>query len=328
MQSPSPSDTDYRPSEPCSRAGSEPDEALTRPARDVAVPNNADDPAFQALLALNHALYPTADEAIAALRDASRALGFGVVKRRVRYSRRKANGEAGGVKALDIECTSGSSHCKRKGTGLARRVGCEWKASVNAQTKAGLWRIVLKNTTHNHLASVAAEAIPVHRRQAIESANGTLLALQKMPKQTCPAMADFLRGEGHHVTARDVRNRLAKERRAANGNSSPFERFLACLRERPDISHKVRRAGDLPEGEIVQIFWTYRHCVDLWKKHPVLLSFDNTYRTNRYRWPLMNVTGVNNVNSTFNVAFALSTAEGTADFEWILRYVIPPPKNG
>jgi hypothetical protein len=47
----------------------------------------------------------------------------------------------------------------------------------------------------------------------------------------------------------------------------------------------------------------------MWRRHPEVLSMDNTYQTNRFKMPFLNVTGVSNTHSTFNVSFGLINKE-------------------
>ena len=44
---------------------------------------------------------------------------------------------------------------------------------------------------------------------------------------------------------------------------------------------------------------------------------DCTYKTNRYKMPLMVINGVTGINKTFYVGFAFLSSEFTPDFEWV-----------
>ena len=41
---------------------------------------------------------------------------------------------------------------------------------------------------------------------------------------------------------------------------------------------------------------------------------DNTYKTNRFRMPFFNITGITNTNLTFNIAFALLDGEDEGEY--------------
>ena len=44
---------------------------------------------------------------------------------------------------------------------------------------------------------------------------------------------------------------------------------------------------------------------------------DCTYKTNRYKMPLMVINGVTGINKTFYVGFAFLSGEHAPDFEWV-----------
>jgi hypothetical protein len=43
----------------------------------------------------------------------------------------------------------------------------------------------------------------------------------------------------------------------------------------------------------------------MWKRFPKVLNLDNTYKTNRYQYPLFQITGQTCLGSVFNAAFNL-----------------------
>ena len=47
----------------------------------------------------------------------------------------------------------------------------------------------------------------------------------------------------------------------------------------------------------------------MWSRFSEVLSFDNTYKTNRFKMPLFNITGLTNINSIFNAGFGLIYTE-------------------
>ena len=46
---------------------------------------------------------------------------------------------------------------------------------------------------------------------------------------------------------------------------------------------------------------------------------DNTYKTNRYKMPFMNITGYTNHGNVFNMAFGVIHDKTRALFEWLLQ---------
>jgi alpha-glucosidase len=52
------------------------------------------------------------------------------------------------------------------------------------------------------------------------------------------------------------------------------------------------------------LFWAYLDAFKLFNTFNLVLIIDSTYKTNRYRMPLLEVVGVTTTNLTFCVGFA------------------------
>lgn len=71
----------------------------------------------------------------------------------------------------------------------------------------------------------------------------------------------------------------------------------------------------------------------MWRRFPEVLSFDNTYNTNRFKLPLFQVTGQTCLGTVFNAAFGLIDNERLEGFPFLARgvrtlldrYSIRPP---
>lgn len=47
----------------------------------------------------------------------------------------------------------------------------------------------------------------------------------------------------------------------------------------------------------------------MWRKNPEVMIIDNTYKTNRFKLPFLNVCRISNIGVTFNLAFGLINKE-------------------
>ncbi len=56
----------------------------------------------------------------------------------------------------------------------------------------------------------------------------------------------------------------------------------------------------------------------MWKRHPHVLSIDNTYKVNRFNMPLCEFNSVTALKATYNIAFCLLHDEQEASFTWAL----------
>ncbi|KAM4055484.1 MULE transposase [Hirsutella rhossiliensis] len=55
----------------------------------------------------------------------------------------------------------------------------------------------------------------------------------------------------------------------------------------------------------------------MWKRFPEIMSFDNTYNTNRFKLPLFQVTGQTCLKSVYNAAFGLIDNEKREGFQFL-----------
>src|SRR6478609_4810540 len=68
---------------------------------------------------------------------------------------------------------------------------------------------------------------------------------------------------------------------------------------------------------MVGLVWTFPYCIRMWKRFPEVISFDNTYNTNRFKLPLFQVTGQTCLGTVFNAAFGLIDNERPKGFQFL-----------
>jgi MULE transposase domain len=64
-----------------------------------------------------------------------------------------------------------------------------------------------------------------------------------------------------------------------------------------------------------------RQCFKMWFRNPWVLFMDCTYKTNRYKMPLLDIVGCNAMNSTFYVGFAFVNNEQEDAYGFILQHL-------
>ena len=72
-------------------------------------------------------------------------------------------------------------------------------------------------------------------------------------------------------------------------------------------------------GEISYLFFTYPKSIELFKWYYDILLLDCTYKTNRFKMPLLNIVGVNGLGDNFHVGFAFLSAEEERDYLWAIQ---------
>ena len=65
-------------------------------------------------------------------------------------------------------------------------------------------------------------------------------------------------------------------------------------------------------------FWTHPDVVKMINAFNTVFLMDNTYKTKRYRLPLLEIVGVTPTEMTFCAAFVYMEVEREANFVWAL----------
>ena len=74
------------------------------------------------------------------------------------------------------------------------------------------------------------------------------------------------------------------------------------------------------EGGITvrDIFWTHYDSIKLFNTFLTVLILDLTYKTNKYRLPLLEMVGVTSTEKTYSVGFSFLECEKEDNFTWAL----------
>ncbi|KAI8648711.1 Cycloeucalenol cycloisomerase [Fusarium keratoplasticum] len=88
---------------------------------------------------------------------------------------------------------------------------------------------------------------------------------------------------------RDIYNARALINRDKLNGYTPTAALIKLFDEM-DVPYVVKWADDEP-SRLVGLVWTFSYCLQIWKRFPEIISFDNTYNTNRFKLPLFQATG-------------------------------------
>lgn len=71
-------------------------------------------------------------------------------------------------------------------------------------------------------------------------------------------------------------------------------------------------------GHVTHLFIAHPTSINLFRQHHDILLLDCTYRTNRYKMPLLNIAGATGMNTTLQLALVFLYAETKDDYIWAL----------
>lgn len=79
--------------------------------------------------------------------------------------------------------------------------------------------------------------------------------------------------------------------------------------------HRSDRLSDY----ITDLFWVHLMAIKLFKTFPHVLIMDCTYKTNRYKYPLLEIVGVTSTELTFSIAFIFMDHEYEDNYTWAME---------
>ena len=242
--------------------------------------------------------------------------GFGIVRRNkysyqgrlIRYSiqcDRFGNLELQGALVFETE---GSRKC-----------GCEWMIIAEA-LEEGKWLLRqhkdAKHHQHNHTRSITPSAHLSHRRlttpvkATIESASRRAGIRASIVEEQFPDTT---------LLRKDIYNaRSLINREKLNGYTSTAA--LIRLFDEKKVPYIAKWADDDPD-RLLGLVWTFPYCLQMWKRFPEVISFDNTYNTNRFKLPLFQATGKTCLGTVFNAAFGLIDNERREGFQFLAESI-------
>lgn len=95
---------------------------------------------------------------------------------------------------------------------------------------------------------------------------------------------------------------------------------LIKLFDEKNIPYIAKWADDDPD-RLLGLVWTFPYRLQMWKRFPEVIRFDNTYNTNRFKLPLFQATGQTCLKTVFNAAFGLIDNERREGFQFLAESI-------
>lgn len=112
---------------------------------------------------------------------------------------------------------------------------------------------------------------------------------------------------------KDIYNDRQMIRKSSLEGLTPTQQWVNLLQQQ-GLRHFIRYDED---HKITAVFWTYPWCEEQWKRFPEVLGLDNTYKTNRFKMYLFQVTGITDQKSVANFGFGLINTEKKEGYDWL-----------
>ncbi|KAG5567257.1 hypothetical protein RHGRI_002722 [Rhododendron griersonianum] len=177
------------------------------------------------------------------------------------------------------------------------------------------WTVSVHNGTHNHPPAVYLEG---HSYPGRLSAKQTAMLVDLSVSMVKPKqILSQLKGNdpSNVMTIKHVYNARHKYRVIEKAGRTQMQHLMAQLQH---FSY-VNWDRSNKDGNVTELFWAPPCAGEMLRAFLRVLMMDCTYKTNRYRFPLLQIVGITCTELTFNVAFAFIECEKEENYTWVLE---------
>ena len=115
----------------------------------------------------------------------------------------------------------------------------------------------------------------------------------------------------------DISNLLATHRRLELAGMTPIQWLYKQLESHDEDLFFSEKRSEL--GHVQRLFIAPKQHIKLWRQSPDILLLDTTYKTNRFKMPLLSICGVSQQQQPFQLAAVFLDGEREEQFGWALK---------
>ncbi|KAL5704010.1 hypothetical protein ACHQM5_022490 [Ranunculus cassubicifolius] len=224
-------------------------------------------------------------------------------------------------KYVTIGCDRGGTYRNRMNTSMedrkrktsSRLIDCPFRIK-GIKVDGGSWVIQTKNGTHNHEASRDMAGHP----SACHLSNEEILRVNEMSKSGATpsqALTSLVQANPElKATNKTIYNVKAKIRKEELAGRTPIQALMDEL-STGGFKYDYKRDAD---NRLTHLFFSHPSSITLSRSYPNVFVMDCTYKTNRFKMPLLDVIGVSSFNTSFYSCFGFLSKEEEEDYIWAL----------
>ena len=119
------------------------------------------------------------------------------------------------------------------------------------------------------------------------------------------------------ITNRDIYNTCGWLRQKKLAGRTPIQALIDELKE----GNFIYEYECDNTGCVTYLFFAHNESVALTRQYSSVLLMDCTYKTNKFKMPLLNIVGITSFNTTFYSCFVFMKGEERDDYQWALTHV-------
>ncbi|KAJ3453427.1 hypothetical protein MRS44_017674 [Fusarium solani] len=201
---------------------------------------------------------------------------------------------------------------------VSRRTGCLFSVMAKESQCGTIWSLRHRSGAdfkqHNHEPSFSQVAHPIHRQLSSldQSTVQQLSSAGVAPKE----IMSYLRMNSDTIaTQQDIYNCIAQgKRNLAKGQSN-----MHALNDQLKSEGFWSQIRLDESSRVTAVLFAHPASLAYLKLYPEVLILDCTYKTNKYKMPLLDIVGVDACQRSFCIAFAFLSGEEEHDFIWALE---------
>jgi len=118
------------------------------------------------------------------------------------------------------------------------------------------------------------------------------------------------------ILTHDILNDRQHQRIEFLAGRTPIQALLYTLQDDGDWVYRYQIDDN---DKVTALFFSHRQCLELLRSNPFFLVMDCTYKTNKYKMPLLQIIGSTALGSMFFVAFCFLSSETAESYGFALR---------
>jgi FAR1 DNA-binding domain./MULE transposase domain. len=222
----------------------------------------------------------------------------------------------GEIRARTLNCVKGGKArdrvADRKRPLISQKTDCPFRCE--AKLKDGSWSLTVKNDGHNHNAE---DPIAFHQHRKLPDEICLQVAAMSRagikPKEIASTLSQTYPDRLWRI--QDIYNLRRQCKIELLAGRSPIE---AMLYELHNSQYEYNYSLD-SEMRISMLFFAHPTSLEQLRRYPEVLLMDCTYKTNRFRMPLLDILGSTGLGTTFYAAFVFLSSETEEDYQEALK---------
>ncbi|CAL5362691.1 unnamed protein product [Camellia sinensis] len=196
-----------------------------------------------------------------------------------------------------------------------KKCGCPFDMRAHRFTTYDEWTLTVVCGLHNHPPAEHLEGHSYAGRLSKDE-KALLMDMSKSIVRPKEILVTLKQRDALNVsTLKTIYNVRHRNRVVQRAGRSQMQHLLGELAK---YNYIERHRSEESTMTVTDLFWAHPTSLDLFRSFPRILIMDCTYKTNRYRLPLLEIVGVTSTEMTFSVAFAYLQYERVDNYAWVL----------